>query len=73
MRQTPRRKRDPLPYTVTGPATEKALTSYGAACAFALDHASRTGTTFYVRSYGDIVARAEGAEDGSAVLRERAA
>ena len=68
-----RRKRDPLPFTVTVGDREKSLPSYGAACAFALDQASRTGTTIYIREYGDIIARAEGDEDGSAVLRERAA
>lgn len=63
------------PFAVTGPDVEKlGLPSYGCAVAFAMDWASRTGSTFHVREHGDIIGRAEGGEKaGTAVFVERGA
>jgi len=58
------------PWTVTGPGRGKKCPSYGAACAYALDHASRSGDTFYIREYDEVIARAEAGENGQAVLYE---
>jgi hypothetical protein len=61
------------PYTVTGPGHGKKCPSYGAACAFALDHASRSGDTFYIREYDEVIARAEHTELGAVLIVQAAA
>ena len=58
------------PYVVTGPERGKRCPTYGAACAYALDHASRNGTTFYIRENDEVIARAEGSENRTATLYE---
>lgn len=62
-------------FDVVGPGVEKeGLPSYGAAVAFAMDHASRTGSTFEVREHGDVIGHARGGElPGTAVFAERGA
>lgn len=61
------------PYTVTGPGIGKKCPSYGAACGYALDHASRTGGTFYIREYDEVIARAEATDAGSVLIEQAAA
>lgn len=59
------------PFLVTGPGIGKRCSSYGAACAYALDHASRSGDTFVVKLEDEVIAKAIPGDTG-AVLHEGA-
>lgn len=66
------RSTTPAGIEVSGPGYEpKTAPGLKAGIALALDRAAKLTTpgTFYVREYGDIVARAEGDGKGAAILR----